>query len=76
MLKLIFIHCSIQSFLLHFELDFLATHRRNINAKLGIHSSAGLTIYAIIHNIIDYIDFSYSLFEVGILVHIKVVPIF
>ena len=31
----------------------VATHRRNINAKLGIHSSAGLTIYAIIHNIID-----------------------
>ena len=31
----------------------VATHRRNINEKLGIHSSAGLTIYAIIHNIID-----------------------
>ena len=31
----------------------VATHRRNINAKLGIHSSAGLTIYAIIHNMID-----------------------
>lgn len=31
----------------------VATHRRNINAKLGIHSSSGLTIYAIIHNIID-----------------------
>ncbi|MCH5230761.1 MAG: hemerythrin domain-containing protein [Muribaculaceae bacterium] len=31
----------------------VATHRRNINSKLGIHSSAGLTIYAIIHNIID-----------------------
>ena len=31
----------------------VATHRRNINAKLGIHSSAGLTIYAIINNIID-----------------------
>ena len=31
----------------------VATHRRNINAKLGIHSSAGLTIYAIIHHIID-----------------------
>lgn len=34
----------------------VATHRRNINAKLGIHSSAGLTIYAIIHNIIDASD--------------------
>ena len=31
----------------------VATHRRNINSKLGFHSSAGLTIYAIIHNIID-----------------------
>ena len=31
----------------------VATHRRNINAKLGIHSTAGLTIYAIIHNLID-----------------------
>ena len=31
----------------------VATHRRNINAKLDIHSSASLTIYAIIHNIID-----------------------
>lgn len=31
----------------------VATHRRNINAKLGIHSSAGLTLYAIIHNLID-----------------------
>lgn len=34
----------------------VATHRRNINAKLGIHSAAGLTIYAIIHNIIDAKD--------------------
>ena len=34
----------------------VATHRRNINAKLDIHSAAGLTIYAIIHNIIDAKD--------------------
>ena len=34
----------------------VATHRRNINAKLGIHSTAGLTIYAIIHNLIDAKD--------------------
>ena len=34
----------------------VATHRRNINAKLGIHSAAGLTIYAIIHNLIDAKD--------------------
>jgi DNA-binding NarL/FixJ family response regulator len=29
------------------------THRRNISRKLGIHSSAGLTVYAIINNLID-----------------------
>lgn len=34
----------------------VATHRRNISSKLGIHSGAGLTIYAIIHNIIDAKD--------------------
>ena len=34
----------------------VATHRRNINSKLGIHSAAGLTIYAIINNIIDAKD--------------------
>lgn len=37
----------------------VATHRRNINAKLGIRSTAGLTIYAIIHNIIDASDVSF-----------------
>ena len=34
----------------------VATHRRNINAKLGIHSAAGLTIYAIINHIIEAKD--------------------
>ena len=29
------------------------THRRNIAAKLDIHSTAGLTIYAIVNNLID-----------------------
>lgn len=32
------------------------THRRNICAKLDIHSAAGLTIYAIIHNLVDIAD--------------------
>lgn len=32
------------------------THRRNICNKLDIHSAAGLTIYAIIHNLIDIAD--------------------
>lgn len=31
----------------------VTTHRRNICAKLDIHSPAGLTIYALLHNIID-----------------------
>ncbi len=31
----------------------VATHRRNISAKLGIHSSAGLVIFALIHHLID-----------------------
>lgn len=31
----------------------VATHRRNISAKLGIHSTAGLIIFAIIHRLVD-----------------------
>lgn len=31
----------------------VATHRRNISAKLGIHSTAGLIIFAIIHHLVD-----------------------
>lgn len=31
----------------------VTTYRRNITAKLGIHSAAGLTIFAIIHHLID-----------------------
>lgn len=34
----------------------VTTHRRNIAQKLQIHSSAGLTIFAILHNIIDIKD--------------------
>lgn len=33
-----------------------ATHRRNICAKLGIHSAAGLTIYAIVNKLVDIKD--------------------
>lgn len=32
------------------------THRRNISSKLGIHSTAGLTIYAIVNKLIDLKD--------------------
>ncbi|MDE6146355.1 MAG: helix-turn-helix transcriptional regulator, partial [Muribaculaceae bacterium] len=31
----------------------VATHRRNICAKLDIHSAAGLTVFAIIHGLVD-----------------------
>ena len=31
----------------------ITTYRRNISSKLGIHSPAGLTIFAIIHHLID-----------------------
>lgn len=31
----------------------VATHRRNISTKLEIHTAAGLTIFAIIHHLVD-----------------------
>ncbi len=31
----------------------VSTHRRNINSKLGIHSPAGLVIYALLNHIVD-----------------------
>lgn len=34
----------------------VATHRKNISAKLEIHSSAGLAIFAILHKLIDIQD--------------------
>lgn len=34
----------------------VTTYRRNLSAKLNIHSSAGLTIYAILHHIIELKD--------------------
>lgn len=34
----------------------VATHRRNICSKLEIHSSAGLTVYAILNGIVDIKD--------------------
>jgi len=36
----------------------VVTHRRNIGRKLGIHSAAGLTVYAIINKLIDIKDIS------------------
>ncbi len=37
----------------------VTTHRRNICAKLDIHSAAGLTIFAILHKIVDISDISF-----------------
>ncbi|MDE6464663.1 MAG: helix-turn-helix transcriptional regulator [Muribaculaceae bacterium] len=34
----------------------VATHRRNICSKLGIHSPAGLTVYAILNGMVDLND--------------------
>ena len=34
----------------------VTTHRRNLSAKLGIHSAAGLAIFAILHNLVDIKD--------------------
>jgi len=34
----------------------VTTHRRNLSAKLGIHSPAGLTIFAILHHLVDLKD--------------------
>ena len=35
------------------SVNTVITHRRNIARKLQIHSPAGLTIYAIINNLVD-----------------------
>ena len=38
---------------LDIPLNTVITHRRNIARKLQIHSPSGLTIYAIVNNLID-----------------------
>lgn len=38
---------------LFISINTVTTHRRNIARKLQIHSPAGLTIYAIVHNLVD-----------------------
>ncbi|MDE7474027.1 MAG: LuxR C-terminal-related transcriptional regulator, partial [Duncaniella sp.] len=35
------------------SINTVTTYRRNISAKLQIHSAAGLTIFAILHNLVD-----------------------
>lgn len=41
---------------LFISLNTVVTHRRNIARKLHIHSAAGLTIYAIVNNLVDISD--------------------
>ena len=38
---------------LFISINTVITHRRNIARKLQIHSPSGLTIYAIVNNLID-----------------------
>ncbi len=38
---------------LYLSVHTVATHRKNIISKLGIHSASGLTIFAILHGLID-----------------------
>lgn len=41
---------------LYISTHTVITHRRNIAAKLGIHSPAGLTIYAIVNKLVELDD--------------------
>ncbi len=38
---------------LFISINTVTTYRRNISAKLNIHSAAGLTVFAILHHLID-----------------------
>lgn len=38
---------------LNISINTVITHRKNIAAKLSIHSVAGITIYAIVNNLVD-----------------------
>lgn len=44
----------------HISIHTVITHRRNITRKLKIYSTSGLTIYAIINNLIDISDIKYQ----------------
>lgn len=41
---------------LYISTHTVITHRRNISSKLGIHSPAGLTIYAIVNKLVELDD--------------------
>lgn len=48
---------------LYISTHTVITHRRNISAKLGIHSPAGLTIYAIVNKLVELDDIKDSVEE-------------
>ena len=41
---------------LFISVNTVTTYRRNISAKLNIHSAAGLTVFAILHGLVDIND--------------------
>lgn len=41
---------------LFISINTVTTYRRNISAKLNIHSAAGLTVFAILHRLVDIND--------------------
>ncbi len=41
---------------LYISINTVTTYRRNISAKLNIHSAAGLTVFAILHRLVDIND--------------------
>lgn len=50
---------------LYISTHTVITHRRNIAAKLGIHSPAGLTIYAIVNKLVELDDIRETVGEAG-----------
>ena len=48
---------------LFISINTVITHRKNISRKLNIHSVAGLTIYAIVNDIVSLDNIKNSMFD-------------
>lgn len=48
---------------LFISVNTVITHRKNITRKLNIHSTAGLTIYAIVHNLVSLDEIKNTIYE-------------
>ena len=48
---------------LFISVNTVITHRKNITRKLNIHSAAGLTIYAIVHNLVSLDEIKNTIYE-------------